>query len=91
MDARTSPAPSQFAGALHGLDGREIHRVDDDRRRVKAAAQAGGLAVEHGVVVGGGFPAHAADEADGFHGLVMAQVEFGLKAAVGPLHQLRWS
>ena len=66
-------SPLPVTGALHLLDGSEIDRVDDDRRGVEPAEPGRRLAVEDGVIVGGRFPAHAADEADGFHGSQMAR------------------
>src|SRR6185437_15654889 len=56
-----------LAGALHRLDGGEVDRVQQDRGRVQAAEATRRLLVQHAIVVGGGFPAHAADEADGLH------------------------
>ncbi len=42
-------------------------------RGVQAAQARRRLAVEDGIVMSGRFPAHAADEADGFHGVLLAR------------------
>src|SRR6185437_11715299 len=70
--------------ALQRRDLREIEGMQDGARRGEAADPLLNLAIEEPVIDGGGFPAHPAQHADGFHA-PQANSRAGARAAP-PLH-----
>ena len=65
-----------IASALQRLDLVEIHAVQNDLGRVQATQTAFDDFVDLAVIRDGRFPAHAADEAEGFHGAMKKPKNF---------------
>ena len=80
MSASCRPAPSQSPADCIAAIGAKSTEWTISGAECRPPEPARRLLVEHAVVVGGRFPAHAADQADGLHRLGMREALPGMSA-----------